>query len=44
MRRIGTVTEIIQAALYLADLHAGYTMGQTICIDGGYSTGVYHMI
>lgn len=40
MRRIGQADEIAHAALYLADPHAGYTTGQIIHVDGGYSVGV----
>lgn len=40
MRRLGEVDEIAHAVLYLADPHAGYTTGQVIHVDGGYSVGV----
>ena len=38
--RLGEAAEIAHAALYLADPHAGYTTGQSIGVDGGYSVGV----
>ncbi|MEC3909631.1 SDR family oxidoreductase [Sphingobium sp. CR2-8] len=41
--RVGNGDEIANAALYLADIRSGYTTGQTICVDGGYSAGVYDM-
>lgn len=41
--RVGEGEEIANAALYLADVRSGYTTGQTICVDGGYSVGVYDM-
>ncbi|ATE65851.1 SDR family NAD(P)-dependent oxidoreductase [Rhizorhabdus dicambivorans] len=40
VRRLGEAGEIARAALYLADPQAGYTTGQTIQVDGGYSVGI----
>lgn len=38
--RLGEADEVAHAALYLADPHSGYTTGQSIGVDGGYSVGV----
>jgi NAD(P)-dependent dehydrogenase (short-subunit alcohol dehydrogenase family) len=38
--RLGEAEEIARMALYFADPQAGYTTGQTIHVDGGYSVGV----
>jgi len=35
LKRLGTVEDIGQAALYLASREAGYVTGQTIIVDGG---------
>jgi 3-oxoacyl-[acyl-carrier protein] reductase len=35
MRRLGTVQDIGNAALFLATDEAGYITGQTIVVDGG---------
>ncbi|WP_026782211.1 3-oxoacyl-ACP reductase FabG [Pleomorphomonas koreensis] len=35
MRRLGTVADIANAALFLASEEAGYITGQTITVDGG---------
>lgn len=35
MRRLGTVTDIANAALFFASEEAGYVTGQTMVIDGG---------
>ena len=35
MRRIGTVADVANAALFFASLEAGYITGQSLVIDGG---------
>jgi 3-oxoacyl-[acyl-carrier protein] reductase len=35
MRRLGTVTDITDAVLFLASDHAGWITGQTLAVDGG---------
>ena len=35
MRRIGTVRDVANAALFFASLEAGYITGQSLIIDGG---------
>jgi 3-oxoacyl-[acyl-carrier protein] reductase len=35
LKRLGTVEDIGQAALYFASREAGYVTGQTIIVDGG---------
>jgi 3-oxoacyl-[acyl-carrier protein] reductase len=35
LRRLGTVTDIVNAVLFLASDHAGWITGQTLSVDGG---------
>jgi 3-oxoacyl-[acyl-carrier protein] reductase len=35
MKRLGTVEDVGNAALFLASKEAGYITGQTIIVDGG---------
>jgi len=35
MRKLGSVDDIANAALYFASEEAGYVTGQTIVVDGG---------
>lgn len=42
-RRMGRVDEIAHAISALARTEASYTSGQAICVDGGYSAGVYDL-
>jgi 3-oxoacyl-[acyl-carrier protein] reductase len=35
MKRLGSVEDIANAALYFASEEAGYVTGQTIVVDGG---------
>ena len=35
LKRLGTVEDIGNAALYFASREAGYVTGQTIVVDGG---------
>jgi 3-oxoacyl-[acyl-carrier protein] reductase len=38
LRRFATVEQVAQAALYLAGPDSGYTTGELLCVDGGFST------
>ncbi len=37
MRRFATVEQVASAALFLAGPDSGYTTGELLCVDGGFS-------